>query len=335
MSQASVRNWCRKFKADPTLSCLDQPRSGCPRFMRSQRHIQQVDRVIHRDNCRSVREISSITGISVGSIHRIIQKDLHLRKIAARFFPKLLSDEQRAKRLEVCQTNLERLRNEPTLLRNVVTGDESWVYCFQPNTKHKAQAWVSAAQERPVQALRSRSVKKVMLCAFFDDLSCVHFEFHHRTINRYRYTSILARLCEKLRRKRPGLWAPGCGWRRCVLLHHDNAPAHKAYHTRAHLKETGISLLEQPPYSPDLAPCDYFLFPRIKRELRGRHFANVDMLRAAVKEVIRKIPCHEFRDALLDLPRRWRRCVEEQGGYFEGMRKLHPANPVVNQGDDQ
>ncbi len=94
-----------------------------------------------------------------------------------------------------------------------------------------------------------------------------------------------------------------------------------------------MTVLEHPPYSPDLAPCDYFLFPRLKKELRGVRFASVDALQAEVNHVLKEIPVHEYRAAMLDLPRRWRKCMQEGGDYFEGMRKLRPDNPVVQQGD--
>ncbi len=201
LCQASVRNWVRKFCEDPTLSCLDKPRSGCPRFMCCPRHIQQVERLIHEDSHRSVRELSSITGVSIGSVHQIITKELHMRKVAVRFVPKLLNDDQCCQRLEVCRRNLQWVAMEPTLLRNIVTGDESWVHCYDPNTKHKAQAWVRRQDDHPIQALRSRSVKKVMLCAFFDDTGVVHFEFCNRTINRFTYTKIMGRLREKIQKE--------------------------------------------------------------------------------------------------------------------------------------
>ncbi len=264
-----MRNWCRKFQADPTLSCLDKQRPGGPRFARCQQKIQQISRLIHDDAWRSIRELAAHTGISIGSVHRIITQDLKLRKIASRFIPKILTDNQKQRHVDATQRNLQRLEDEPLLLRRVVTGDESWVHCYQPNLKQQDMAWVSRQDPRPVKALRARSVKKVMLTTFMDDSACLHHEFTRKSVNRYTYTHILGRLREKVHRKCPGMWAPAAGRQRAMLLLHDNAPAHTALHTRAHLHASGVSLLEHPPYSPNMSPCDYFLFPRLKRELRG------------------------------------------------------------------
>jgi histone-lysine N-methyltransferase SETMAR len=70
---------------------------------------------------------------------------------------------------------------------------------------------------------------------------------------------VLKRLSEKVRRKRPELFA-------------NNAPAHTALSVRELLIIKQITVLEHPPQSPDLAPSNFFLFPKIKEILKGRHF---------------------------------------------------------------
>jgi histone-lysine N-methyltransferase SETMAR len=59
-------------------------------------------------------------------------------------------------------------------------------------------------------------------------------------------------------------------------LHHDNAPAHTALPVRKFLASKQITVLEHPPYSPDLAPNDFFLLPKIKEILKGRHFDDIE-----------------------------------------------------------
>ncbi|CAH2086943.1 unnamed protein product [Euphydryas editha] len=79
------------------------------------------------------------------------------------------------------------------------------------------------------------------------------------------YASILERLKEAIKQKRRGKLTKG------VLLLHDNAPVHKSRVALAALLKVGFDILNQPPYSPDLAPSDYYLFPKIKKELRGEY----------------------------------------------------------------
>jgi len=75
---------------------------------------------------------------------------------------------------------------------------------------------------------------------------------------------VLESLREKVGRKRPEIFANN-SW----ILHHDNAPAHTALSVREFLATKQITIFEHPAYSPDLAPTDFFLFPKIKEILRG------------------------------------------------------------------
>jgi hypothetical protein len=67
------------------------------------------------------------------------------------------------------------------------------------------------------------------------------------------------------------LWQSGEWW-----LHHNNAPAHKALSVQQFLTKNSMTQLLHLPYSPDLAPCDFFLFPRMRKVLKGKRFAGVE-----------------------------------------------------------
>ena len=68
-----------------------------------------------------------------------------------------------------------------------------------------------------------------------------------------------------------------------VIFHHDNAQSHRAATTQTAVRQLGFELLSHPPYSPDLSPCDFFLFPVMKTYLRGTHFDDTHELSAAVQ----------------------------------------------------
>ena len=100
----------------------------------------------------------------------------------------------------------------------------------------------------------------------------------------------------------------------------DNAPAHTSRPTCLHLLLTAQKTLAHPALSPDLAPCDFFLFPRLKKAMRGHIFPNLDALEVAVDQEVAGISAAEFREAILvKWPMRWARCVNKHGGYFEGL----------------
>ena len=118
-----------------------------------------------------------------------------------------------------------------------------------------------------------------MLIVFFDVHGIVHLEFlpQGQTINENVYKDILQRLMRSVREERRELWETK-SW----LLHHDSVPAHNALSIQQFLVENNIALLEQPPYSPDLAPCDFFLFPKLKGVIKGTRFQDLKAITTAV-----------------------------------------------------
>jgi len=76
--------------------------------------------------------------------------------------------------------------------------------------------------------------------------------------------------------------------------------------------------LEHPAYSPDLAPSDFFLFPKIKEILKGRHFDDIDDIRSNKTAVLKAIPKKQFQNCCEGWTRHWHRCIASQGENFEG-----------------
>ncbi len=84
------------------------------------------------------------------------------------------------------------------------------------------------------------------------------------------------------------------------------------------------------PYSPDLAPCDFKLFPALKKELCGEHFRNVKDLQEAVRKILLKMDKAVYSDGIYEMVGRWQKCVANQGDYFEGDH-IH-INPLFVRG---
>ncbi|KAJ8957683.1 hypothetical protein NQ318_017575 [Aromia moschata] len=82
---------------------------------------------------------------------------------------------------------------------------------------------------------------------------------------------IFWQLRERVRKKRPELWK-NKSW----ILHQDNVPAHNTLSVKRYLAARGIPVLEYAPYSPDLAPCEFFLFPKIKSTLKVTPFESME-----------------------------------------------------------
>ena len=116
-----------------------------------------------------------------------------------------------------------------------------------------------------------------MFICFFDQKKTVQKEFVPlgQTVNAAFYVEVLKRLRENVLRKRPDQWRNNT-W----LLHHDNAPAHAALLTRRFLTDNNMTVVPHPPYSPDLPPSDFFLFPKLKMKLKGRRFQTLEEIQS-------------------------------------------------------
>lgn len=123
----------------------------------------------------------------------------------------------------------------------------------------------------------------------------------------------MKRLREAIRLKRPDLWKSH-SW----ILHHDNAPSHIAMIVRNFLTKNATNIIHQPPYSPDLAPCDFFLFNRLKKPLRGTRFDSTEAIKEKSKKELMAIRKTEFEKCFQDWINRWHKCVALNGEYFEG-----------------
>jgi hypothetical protein len=108
----------------------------------------------------------------------------------------------------------------------------------------------------------------------------VHFTPPGSTINAAAYQDTLNRLKDAIRCKTPGLLTKGLG----VLLLHKNARPHSAAATVNLLNSWGWEILPYPPYSPDLAPSDFHLFPKMKKHLRGQRFHSNEDVQNEVKK---------------------------------------------------
>jgi hypothetical protein len=205
--------------------------------------------------------IAEKLGISKGSVQTILKEDLNMRKLYAKIVPKVLTDEQKQGRVDCCNDWIESAQ-DPHFRERAITGDEAWIYEYDPETKRQSEEWKHPGLPRPKKARKSRSKIKTKLIVFFFDIRGVtHHEYvpAGQTVNAKFYVEVLKRQRERVRRARPELWAENA-W----ILHQDNAPSHTALVTRKFFSKNKITTMDHPPYSPDLVPCDFYLFHKVK-----------------------------------------------------------------------
>lgn len=311
LSRTRVFEWHKMFKEGREL-VEDEHRVGRPTTARTEAQVAKVKEVLDSDRRLTIALISEKTGLSVGTVHTIVTEDLAMRKVCAKLVPKVLSEEQKLSRVEISQEILDCVQEDPNFLDNVITGDETWVFQYDPETKRSSSEWHTDESPRPKKARMSKSKIKTMLIVFFDRRGIVHKEFvpTGTTVNAAFYVQVLTRLRNRVTRVRPAI---AKNWQ----LHHDNAPCHGAIVVRQLLAKFGVATLPHPPYSPDLAPPDFFLFPRVKRQLKGQRFDSIEAAQAATTAALNSIPETDFQRAFDEWQTRRTKCIEAGGMYFE------------------
>ena len=145
---------------------------------------------------------------------------------------------------------------------------------------------------------------------FFDSTGMIYMHWipTGQTVNKEYYVEVLREFRKRFHRKRPALFKLG-QWH----FHLDNAPVHNSIVVKDYLTKMGIKTVPHPPYSPDLAPCDSCLFPK----LRSYRYETIEEMKEAVKKVIDTLTQEDLHGAFQKLLE-WYKCIAAGGDYFEG-----------------
>ncbi|UYV75744.1 hypothetical protein LAZ67_13001188 [Cordylochernes scorpioides] len=205
-----------------------------------------------------------------------------MRRVAAKFVPNCSIADQKQHRINIANEMLDSVRDDPNLLQRVITGDEAWVYGYDVEPK------LNISMEAAARTKTEKSAPNSVEC---ERAWCIMSSCHRvRTVNKEYYLQVMRNLREAIRQKRPDLWK-NKNWR----LHHDNAPAHTSLLVRDFLAKNNTLMMPRSHRIPQIwTPCDFFLFPKLKRPMKGRRYATLDEIKTALKEELKNILKNDF-----------------------------------------
>jgi len=186
-----VFEWHKLFSEGRESAKDDRP--SRPRTVVTDDNTEKVRDVIRKDRRLGVRSVAEEVNLDRESVRRILREELNMRKVCAKMVPKLLLDEQKERRKELCLDLLQRIENEPDLLNSIITCDETWVFTYDPETKRQSIQWKSTSSPRQKKKRMSRSKFKAMLIVFFDIQDIVMAEWvpSGQTVNQQCYIGSL------------------------------------------------------------------------------------------------------------------------------------------------
>ena len=162
LKYATVCKWVCRFN-DGRESIENDPRFGRLVSVLTEKNVATVKTLIEEDARYTAQEIEELSGIHSSSALKIVRERLGLRKICTRWVPHLLTDEQKQSRVRLALQVIEKYdKCDPRHLEEIVTGDETWIYHFQPDSKAENKVWVSSEGNRPV--IRAVAKHQIACC---------------------------------------------------------------------------------------------------------------------------------------------------------------------------
>ena len=247
------------------------------------------------------------------TVRKTVVEDLQKQKICSCFVPHSLTPEQKERRIAACR-DLSATADSDSDFFKTVTGDETWCFACNMTTKRQSAASVRETSPQPKKMQFQKSRVKTVLVIFFDWQGIIHKEFvlEGETINAVYYKGVKERLLNRIWRVRPGMCESG-DW----FLLHANALSHNATFVKQFLALRKVTVLDHPPYLPDLAPADYFLFPKVKSHLKGRLFDLISDIQKAVTSALNTTAKDDFYKGIQKLYDHANQCVQLEGMYIE------------------
>ena len=309
----SFFEWHKRFK-EGRESVRDDERCGKSKELRTPELIGQIKNFMDKDHCVSIETISAQSDVSVGTVHTIICEELKMRKICAKFVPRVLREDQKGRCCHDSREMVELIDSDPAVLDALVTCNESWIYCYDPGTKRQSSQWKHAGSPRPKKTRQSKSTHKLLMIPFFDSTGMInmHWVPTGQTVNKEYYVEVLKEFRKRFHWKRPALFKLG-QWH----FHEDNALVHNFILVTDFLSKIGMKTVPQPPYSPDVAPCDFWLFPKLKEKLRACSYETIEEMKEVVMKVINLLTQKDFHGAFQKLLEWYNKCIAAGGDYFE------------------
>jgi len=227
-----------------------------------------------------------------------------MRKVCAKMVPKNLTTEQKANWRDVWLDLLDRLEREPEFFSRIITGDESWIFEYDPKTKRQSR--VAHCKLSPSQESKNEQIQNQIDAHLFFWQSGDRPQGICATRTNCQ-SNFLSGSPWKTQEK-----GGTCVTRHCTHL--DASPrqrpiSHGSLHQWIFGRKKHSCGSSAPSYLPDLSPSDFFLFLRLKNHFKGRHFDILDNIQKSVTEELEGIPAEAFQHRYEQWKQRLRRMI--------------------------
>lgn len=306
ITRQAVSYWYAKF--NDGLLLLDKPvRPGRPQKIE---YVDAVKSILDDFPFASARFIASEIGASPATVLNILVNRLGLQKRHFRWVPHVLSDSNKIERMNKCSAMLHYLRGlRPIQKLGVLMGDESWFFYDYP----EVAKYCAVDEELPAIVKRQINDKKIMIFCCFNAERMILIDALPQNA-KFNSTYMCDNILEGLRKE--VLNDPKISRLKGKILQIDNARPHVSKQTSKKIEQIGFRKLDFPAYSPDVQPCDFFLFGYVKSQLKNAHCTSDSELINKVVEICQKIDKLTFSKVYDEWLIRLQRVIDNHGDYL-------------------
>jgi len=167
-SFSTIKKWAAEFKRGRT-SLEDDPREGRPKSATTPEIIEQVHDMVLDDRRMKVREISETIGIPKERVGYIVHEELDMKKLCAKWVPRLITADQKRTCMKISEQRLESFDKSKTdFVHRFITMDEAWIHHYTPESKQQSKQWTEAGCSAPKKTRSVPSAGKVKASVVWD-----------------------------------------------------------------------------------------------------------------------------------------------------------------------
>lgn len=185
-----VFKWHKRFR-EGRESNKDNDREGRKSVI-STALVTSIRETLDNDRRVTIHELADAYDVSYGTVWTVIHDHLNMRRVCARWVPRLLKEEERERRVADSRKFLHRHARDPTFLDTIITVDETWLWLYDPETKQQSSMWKRASSPPPKKARVNKSGGKFMFIMFADRRGMIlnHVVPEHGSINSEYYSKV-------------------------------------------------------------------------------------------------------------------------------------------------
>lgn len=305
LSMSTIQRWVNRFKSGD-LSCNDLEREGRPNLDIS----DTISAILQDEPYSTAKSIASRLCCSVPTVIFNLTDVLHLKRFIRRWVPHQLTPENKIERVEKSRALLKTLYScQENNFISLITLDESWFY-FDYETN---AMYAPSIEKVPPRVLKKIGSKKCMITIAFsgDRLICIDALPKGIKFNQeYFITNILDEICQFIHHGDHNIRI------KQFILHMDNSRIHNGSKTSEFLSDHRLKRVDHPAYSPDLSPCDFWLFGRIKQLLEEKKLESPEELISEIQSLFNEVTFEELQSVFQEWIERLNWVISNNGEYY-------------------